>query len=81
MLGGRCPPLLNRAVQGSCSFMGNKNHKKAIRSLNKRIDEHQEKIRLEYEKDYPDQGLIRHWKAEIQAFEKGIQQALKRLGK
>ncbi|AHJ26371.1 hypothetical protein PN465_12865 [Nodularia spumigena CS-584] len=61
--------------------MGNKNHKKAIRSLNKRIDEHQEKIRREYEKDYPDQGLIRHWKAEFQAFEKGIQQALKRLGK
>jgi predicted GIY-YIG superfamily endonuclease len=61
--------------------MGNKNHKKAIRSLNKRIDEHQEKIRREYEKDYPAQGLIRHWKAEFQAFEKGIQQALKRLGK
>jgi hypothetical protein len=61
--------------------MGNKNHKKAIRSLNRRIAEHQEKIRLEYEKDSPDEGLISHWEAEIQAFEKGIQQALKRLGK
>ncbi|MBE9056289.1 MULTISPECIES: hypothetical protein [Sphaerospermopsis] len=61
--------------------MGNKNHKKSIRSLNTRIAEHQEKIRLEYEKDFPDQGLIRHWENEIKAFEKAIQQALKRLGK
>ncbi len=61
--------------------MGNKNHRKSIRSLNQRIDEHQEKIKLEYEKDYPNQGLIRHWENEIKAFEKGIQQALKRLGK
>jgi hypothetical protein len=29
--------------------MGNKNHKKAIRSLNKRIAEHQTKIKLESE--------------------------------
>ncbi|MEH2236057.1 hypothetical protein [Nostoc sp.] len=51
------------------------------RSLNRRIAEHQEKIRLESEKDSPDRGLIRHWETEICAFEKGIQQALKRLGK
>lgn len=61
--------------------MGNKNHKKALRSLNKRIAEHEEKIRLEYEKAFPDEGLIRHCPSEIRAFEKGIQQALKRLGK
>lgn len=61
--------------------MGKKNHKKAIRSLNQRIAEHQEKIRLELEKDLPDQGLINHWEKEIRAFEKGIQQAKKRLGK
>ena len=41
--------------------MGNKNHKKAIRSLNRRIAEHQDKIRLELEKDFPDEGLIGHW--------------------
>lgn len=52
--------------------MGKKNHKKAIRSLTQRIAEHQEKIRLEYEKDIPDEGLIGHWKSEIRAFEKGI---------
>ncbi|CBN58950.1 MULTISPECIES: hypothetical protein [Kamptonema] len=61
--------------------MGNKNHKKAIRSLNKRIAEHQEKIRIESEKHSPDEGLIKHWETEIFAFKKGIQQALKRLGK
>ena len=61
--------------------MGKKNHKKAIRSLNRRIAEHQEKTRLEYEKELPNQGLIRHWETEVRAFEKGIQQSLKRLGK
>lgn len=61
--------------------MGKKNHKKAIRSLTQRIAEHRVKIGLEYEKDAPDEGLIRHWESEIRAFEKGIQQALKRLGK
>jgi hypothetical protein len=59
--------------------MGKKNHNKAIRSLNMRIAEHQEKIRLESTKGFPDEGLIRHWETEIRAFEKGIQQALKRL--
>jgi len=61
--------------------MGKSHFKKAISSLNTRIAEHQEKIRLELEKDYPDQGLINHWQKEIKTFEKGIQQALKRLGK
>ncbi|MFB2896663.1 hypothetical protein ACE1CI_27440 [Aerosakkonemataceae cyanobacterium BLCC-F50] len=61
--------------------MGKKNHKKAIRSLRQRIAEHLEKIRIESEKDFPDRGLIRHWESEIRAFEKGIQQAQKRLGK
>lgn len=70
-----------QAVESSGNFMGKKNHKKAIRSLNRRIVEHQEKIRLEYEKNFPDEGLIRHWESEIRAFKKGIQQALKRLGK
>jgi hypothetical protein len=60
--------------------MGKKNHRKAIRSLVQRITEHQEKIRLELEQEHPDQGLITHWEKEILAFEKGIQQAQKRLG-
>jgi hypothetical protein len=59
--------------------MGKKNHKKAIRSLNQRIAEHRDKIRIECEKDFPDEGLIRHGESEIRAFEKGIEQARKRL--
>ncbi|BAQ59717.1 hypothetical protein GM3708_122 [Geminocystis sp. NIES-3708] len=61
--------------------MGKNHFKKAILSLENRIAEHQEKIRLELKKDYPDRGLINHWQKEIKAFEKGIEQALKRLGK
>ncbi|MGK7889635.1 MAG: hypothetical protein AB4042_09900 [Leptolyngbyaceae cyanobacterium] len=61
--------------------MGKKNHKKAIRSLQNRIDEHQEKIRIESEREIPDEGLIHHWEMEIRAFEKGIEQARKRLGR
>lgn len=60
--------------------MGKKNHRKAIRSLTQRIAEHQEKIRLESEKDFSDKGLIKHWETEIHAFETAIKQALKRLG-
>jgi len=61
--------------------MGKKNHKKAIRSFNQRIKEHEQKIRLELEKQLPDEGLIEDWEKEIKAFEKGIQQAMKRLGR
>ncbi|WP_228024299.1 hypothetical protein [Synechocystis salina] len=46
-----------------------------------RIAEHREKISLESKRESPDQTLIYHWQKEIKAFEKGIQQALKRLGK
>ncbi|AFY30723.1 hypothetical protein Cal7507_0222 [Calothrix sp. PCC 7507] len=60
--------------------MGKKHHQKAIDSLTRRITEHQEKIRLESVKDFPDEGLIWHWEKEIRAFEKAIQQARKRLG-
>lgn len=61
--------------------MGKKNHRKTVESLTRRIAEHQEKIRLEYKRDHPNLGLIQHWEKEIRAFEKGIQQARKRLGK
>ena len=39
---------------------GKQNHRKAIQSLEKRIVEHQEKIRLELLKENPELGLIRH---------------------
>ena len=60
--------------------MSKKHHQKAIESLAQRITEHQEKIRLESEKSFPDEGLIKHWEKEIRAFDKSIQQARKRLG-
>jgi peptidoglycan hydrolase CwlO-like protein len=63
------------------AIMGKKNYRKTIRSLQRRITEHEDKIELEQKKDLPDQGLIHHWQKEIRAFEKGIQQAQKRLGK
>ncbi len=61
--------------------MGKKNHKKTIRSLMKRIEKHQDKTREESLKESPDEGIIHHWRAEIAAFEKGIKQAYKRLGR
>lgn len=61
--------------------MGKRNHRKAIQSLEKRILEHREKIRLQLLKENPDRGLIDHWEKEIRAFEKGIQQASKRLNR
>ncbi|MEE3720044.1 hypothetical protein V2H45_25225 [Tumidithrix elongata RA019] len=59
--------------------MGKKNHEKSINSLQKRIIEHQQKIDIELQKDYPDLGLIHHWQKEILAFELGIEKAKKRL--
>jgi hypothetical protein len=61
--------------------MGKRNHRKTIHSLEMRIREHQGKINLERQKDLPNLGLIRHWETEIMAFEKGIRQARKRLGR
>ncbi|MDZ8032878.1 hypothetical protein [Nostoc sp. DedSLP04] len=57
-----------------------KHHQKAIESLTQRITEHQEHIRLESEKSFADEGLIKHLEKEIRAFDKAIQQARKRLG-
>jgi peptidoglycan hydrolase CwlO-like protein len=62
-------------------FMGKKHFQKAIASLELRIEEHRVKIDLELAKNLPDQGLINHWQKEILAFQKGIKQAQKRLGK
>ena len=62
-------------------FIGKNHFKKAILSLESRIAEHKEKIRLELDNEFPDSGLINHWQKEIKAFDQGIKQALKRLGK
>jgi len=57
--------------------MSKKQHQKAIESLAQRITEHQEKIRLESEKSFPDEGLIKHWEKEIRAFDKAIHKRVK----
>ena len=41
--------------------MGKKGLKSRIKSLEKRIKEHQEKIIAEKAKTYPNEGLISHW--------------------
>lgn len=41
--------------------MGKSHFKKAISSLEAPIAEHQTKIRLELNKEFPDQGLIKPW--------------------
>ncbi len=74
-------PLATLVSRSETLLMGKKNHKKAIQSLTQRIVEHQQKIRTELEKNTPDYGLINHWEKEIRAFERGIQQAQKRLGR
>lgn len=61
--------------------MGKNNHKKKISSLLAQIAKHQIKINLEKQKDYVDEGLIKHWEKEIRAFQRGIEQAEKRLGR
>jgi predicted nucleic acid-binding Zn-ribbon protein len=53
---------------------------KQIRSLQLRIQEHEEKIRREQEKPVPDHGLIRHWGREIEALKQGLEKAKKRGG-
>jgi hypothetical protein len=45
------------------------------------ILEHENKIKKEQAKPYPDEGRIHHWEAEIEAFHVSLKRALKRLGK
>ncbi|MEH2044947.1 hypothetical protein [Nostoc sp.] len=49
--------------------MSKKHHQKTIESLAQRITKHQEKIRLESEKSFPDEDLIKYWEKEICAFD------------
>jgi len=61
-------------------FMGNKSLKKRILSLEKRIAEHLQKISIELTKVSPNDGLIKHWQAEISAFASSVERGRKRLG-
>ena len=59
--------------------MGKRALRKRVESLLKRIEEHQLKIQIEAAKEVVDDGLIRHWQAEIDAFEISVERAKKRL--
>lgn len=61
--------------------MGNKRLKKKIESLKKQLIQHENKIRKERIKDFPDDGMIRHWEVEIASFKKGIEKTIRRLNK
>lgn len=60
--------------------MGNRALKRRIASLRQRVIEHEEKIRLELKQHRPDEGLIKHWQVEIDAFNMSLERALKRIG-
>jgi len=60
------------------AFMKKKLQKK-IGSLRAQIEEHKEKIRLEKQKSFPNEGCITHWEKEITAFEQQIEKAVRRL--
>jgi len=60
--------------------MGKRALRKRIESLITRVHNHELKILQEGEKAVPNQGLIRHWEAEISAFQKSIESAKRRLG-
>jgi len=61
--------------------MGKARYRRKVESLETRMREHLEKIAKEKQKAVPDEGLIRHWQREIEAFQDGIHRAQKRIGK
>ncbi|MEK6677993.1 MAG: hypothetical protein AABY39_01120 [Nitrospirota bacterium] len=61
--------------------MGKQGWKKRIESLRLRILEHENKIKKERAKFHPNEGVIKHWNAEIEAFKNSLNRALKRLKK
>lgn len=48
--------------------MGKRGWKRRIESLRLQILEHENKIKKERAKSFPERGLIRHWEIEIEAF-------------
>jgi hypothetical protein len=60
--------------------MGNRALKRRIASLRERKIEHEAKIARELMQSHPDQGLIKHWQVEIDAFNISMDRAVKRLG-
>ncbi|MBI4842814.1 MAG: hypothetical protein HY809_00605 [Nitrospirae bacterium] len=61
--------------------MGSKRLKKKIEGLRKQIKRHEDKIRRERLRNYPDESMIKHWEVEIASFRQGIEKTIRRLTK
>jgi len=61
--------------------MGKRGLKKRAEGLRLQILEHENRIKKEQNKPFPDEGRIHHWEAEIKAFQKSLIRVLKRLEK
>lgn len=59
--------------------MSKKRILKSIRSFEKLIIEHNEKIVKETSKSIPDQGLIRYWERELMTYTEEIEKARRKL--
>jgi hypothetical protein len=57
---------------------GERAFQKPMRSLKQPIEIHERKIADDESKLNPDQGRIRHWKAEIPGFKEGLEKTKKR---
>ncbi len=60
--------------------MSKRRLRRRIASLERRIEEHKDKIIKEQSKANPNQRLIAYWQREIEAFQENIKRAKKRLG-
>jgi hypothetical protein len=61
--------------------VGKRNIRKAIDSLRSRIEEHEQKVRMEMMKAAPDGGAIEHWRREIELFNRQLEHAQLRLSR
>jgi hypothetical protein len=57
----------------------NRDLRRKIFSLQRRLAEHESKIRRQLARDFPDEGLIAHWRHEIDAWEKELTRLARRL--
>jgi len=60
--------------------MGKRSLRRRIRSLERRIAEHRAKLKEEMACHVPNLDVIRHWLAEVHAFQESVDRARKRLG-
>lgn len=57
----------------------NKKLRKSLRSLERQIHEHEEKVTREKARFKPDPGLISHWESEIKGWQEQVERKRKRL--